>query len=227
MSGGREHSRPAWASRSPCSPCSRSSPCSASGRGARSAAAARRCRPSAAALSVYDGRSPSEPGGSSLRVLVELPRPPLADRDDLDALSEDQQRAYVHSLEREGRVAAVGARGARRGAARRGPLRPHVGRLRGDDRRVRPRLALEPRRARAAGAPLLPRDERARAGGRARPAAPSRLRDRIAILDTGGAGEGYDALDRDDDPSAGADLRSSRRETTGDALAEIVARADR
>ena len=37
---------------------------------------------------------------------------------------------------------------------------------------------------------------------------------------------GYDALDRDDDPSPGADVRSpSRRETTGDALAQIVTAA--
>ena len=69
--------------------------------------------PSAAALSVYDGRSPSEPGGSELRVLVELPRPALADRDDLDSLSEAEQRGYVRSLEREGTAlrSALGARG--------------------------------------------------------------------------------------------------------------------
>ena len=115
--------------------------------------------PSAAALSVYDGRSPSEPGNGSLRVLVELPRPPLADRDDLDALSAADQRAYVRSLEREGESlrSALGARG--RGAARRGPLRPHLGRLRRDRRHLRPRLAVEPRRARAPGPPLLSRDE--------------------------------------------------------------------
>ncbi len=46
-------------------------------------------------------------------MLVELPRPALADRDDLDSLSEAQQRAYVRSLEREGTAlrSALGARG--------------------------------------------------------------------------------------------------------------------
>ena len=69
--------------------------------------------PSKAALSVYDGRSPSEPGGGAQRVLVELPRPALAERDDLDSLSEAQQPAYVRSLEREGEAlrSALGARG--------------------------------------------------------------------------------------------------------------------
>ncbi len=69
--------------------------------------------PSAAALSVYDGRSPSEAGGSQERVLVELPRPALADRDDLDSLSPADQRAYLRSLSEEGRAlrSALGARG--------------------------------------------------------------------------------------------------------------------
>ena len=62
--------------------------------------------PSAAALSVYDGRSPSEAGGSRERVLVELPRPALADRDDLDSLSPADQRAYVRSLGARGRRCA-------------------------------------------------------------------------------------------------------------------------
>ena len=69
--------------------------------------------PSAAALSVYDGRSPSEAGGSRERVLVELPRPALAERDDLDSLSPADQRAYLRSLSEEGRAlrSALGARG--------------------------------------------------------------------------------------------------------------------
>ena len=47
------------------------------------------------------------------RVLVELPRPALADRDDLDALSPEEQRDYVRSLQREGAAlrSALGARG--------------------------------------------------------------------------------------------------------------------
>src|SRR3954454_18781257 len=69
--------------------------------------------PTAAALSVYDGRSPSEQGGSEERVLVELPRPALADRDDLDSLTPGDQRDYLRSLEDEGRAlrSALGARG--------------------------------------------------------------------------------------------------------------------
>ena len=69
--------------------------------------------PSAAALSVYDGRSPSEAGGSQERVLVELPRPALADRDDLDSLSPADQRAYLRSLAHEARAlrSALDARG--------------------------------------------------------------------------------------------------------------------
>src|SRR5438876_516058 len=51
-------------------------------------------------------------------------------------------------------------------------------------------------------------------------------RGRIAVLDTGARAPGYDAFDRDRDPAAGADPRApSRRETSGDALAEIVTAA--
>ncbi len=103
-----------------------------------------------------------------------------------------------------------------------------MGRLRGDGRLVGPRGALEPRRARAAGAALLSGHERAGPGARRAEARPrgAGLADRIAILDTGAQAPGYDALDRDDDPSPGADVRSpARRETTGDALAQIVTAA--
>ena len=153
-------------------------------------------------------------------MLVELPRPALADRDDLDSLSAADQRAYLRSLGREGTGAAVRAGRARGGAARRGHVRPDVGRLRGDRRRLRPRRALEPRRARAAGAAVLSRDERAGAGARraeAAPAVPRPAGEPIAILDTGAAAPGYDALDRDGDPAPGADPRApARRETSGD-----------
>ena len=69
--------------------------------------------PSLVALSPLDGRSPREPAGAEQRVLVELPRPALADRDDLDSLSPADQRAYLRSLSEEGRAlrSALGARG--------------------------------------------------------------------------------------------------------------------
>ena len=69
--------------------------------------------PSLVALSPLDGRSPREPVGRDQRVLVELPRPALADRDDLDALTPEEQRDYVRSLVREGAAlrSALGARG--------------------------------------------------------------------------------------------------------------------
>jgi hypothetical protein len=46
--------------------------------------------PSLVALSPLDGRSPREPTGREQRVLVALPRPPLAERDDLDSLTPEQ-----------------------------------------------------------------------------------------------------------------------------------------
>ena len=182
--------------------------------------------PSAAALSVYDGRSPSEPGNGSLRVLVELPRPPLADRDDLDALSAADQRAYVRSLEREGESlrSALDARGVElRDAVPFGRTwdgfaatvdTSDLASLSSLGVRALPVRRFYP----ATSEPVpVPRAPRAPAQPTAEPP--------IAILDTGGEGPGYDALDRDDDPSPGTDVRSSRRETSGTALAEIVAAA--
>ncbi len=182
--------------------------------------------PSAAALSVYDGRSPSEPGNGSLRVLVELPRPPLADRDDLDALSAADQRAYVRSLEREGESlrSALDARGVElRDAVPFGRTwdgfaatvdTSDLASLSSLGVRALPVRRFYP----ATSEPVpVPRAPRAPAQPTAEPP--------IAILDTGGEGPGYDALDRDDDPSPGTDVRSSRRETSGTALAEIVTAA--
>src|SRR4051812_15737612 len=69
--------------------------------------------PSLVALSPLDGRSPSEPAGAERRGLVELPRPALAERSDLDQMSAQDQREYVASLKREARAlrSALGARG--------------------------------------------------------------------------------------------------------------------
>jgi subtilase family protein len=184
--------------------------------------------PSAAALSVYDGRSPSESGGSALRVLVELPRPALADRDDLDALSEAEQRAYVRSLEREGTAlrSALGARGVE--------LRDAVPYGRTWDGFAATIDSSDLAALSSLGVRALPvrRFYPATSEPVPLPGAPKALaaapdsQTPIAILDTGADAPGYDALERDDDPSPGADVRSpSRRETTGDALAQIVTAA--
>jgi hypothetical protein len=182
--------------------------------------------PSAAALSVYDGRSPSEAGGSRERVLVELPRPALADRDDLDSLSPADQRAYLRSLSEEGRAlrSALGARGvALRDAVTFGRTwdgfaatvdASDLAALSSLGVRARPVRRFYP----ATSEPVpVPGEPRAASDGGGPP---------IAILDTGAAAPGYDTLDRDGDPSPGADPRApSRRETSGAALAAIVTAA--
>ena len=184
--------------------------------------------PSAAALSVYDGRSPSESGGNALRVLVALPRPALADRDDLEALSEAQQRAYVRSLEREGTAlrSALGARGVE--------LRDAVPFGRTWDGFAATVDSSDLAALSSLGVRALPvrrfypaTSEPVPVRGVPKPAtAVPASHDRIAVLDTGAQAPGYDALDRDDDPSPGADVRSpARRETSGDALAQIVTAA--
>ena len=183
--------------------------------------------PSAAALSVYDGRSPSEAGGSRERVLVELPRPALADRDDLDSLSPADQRAYLRSLSEEGRAlrSALGARGvALRDAVTFGRTwdgfaatvdASDLAALSSLGVRARPVRRFYPATSEPVPVPGgKPSGSAAPAGGP------------IAILDTGASAPGYDTLDRDSDPSPGADPRApSRRETSGAALAAIVTAA--
>src|SRR4051794_41193649 len=81
--------------------------------GSRSEGGGAPVAPSLVALSPLDGRSPSEPAGTERRVLVELPRPALADRSDLGQMTAQAQRDYVASLKREARAlrSALGARG--------------------------------------------------------------------------------------------------------------------
>ena len=113
--GGPSDGRPAGrdgGSPSSCSPCSASWRCWASATASRLGGGAEPVPPSAAALSVYDGRSPSEPGGSELRVLVELPRPALAERDDLD-VAERGRAARLRPLARAARGRRCGRRSAR------------------------------------------------------------------------------------------------------------------
>jgi Subtilase family len=185
--------------------------------------------PSLVALSPLDGRSPREPAGSELRVLVELPRPALADRDDLDALSPDDQRAYVRSLEREGAAlrSALGARGVDlRDAVNFGRTwdgfaatvdTSDLAALSSLGVRAQPVRRFYP--ATSEPVPVPGAAPKARA-------APSDQAP-IAVLDTGAEGAaGYDALERDGDPKPGSDARApGRQETTGTALAGVVTAA--
>ena len=193
--------------------------------------------PSAAAGSVYDGRSPSEPGDDEQRVLVELPRPALADRDDLESLSAEEQSAYVRSLEREGASlrSALGARGVE--------LRDAVSFGRTWDGFAATVDASDLASLSSLGARVLPlrrfypatsEPVPVRGAAPKLPAAPPGSQPPIAILDTGAdsrlfsgrAAPGFDALERDANATPGADPRTpSRREATGTALAEIVAAA--
>ena len=185
--------------------------------------------PSLVAVSPLDGRSPREPAGQELRVLVELPRPALADRDDLDALSPDDQRDYVKSLEREGAAlrSALGARGVElRDAVNFGRTwdgfaatvdTSDLAALSSLGVRAQPVRRFYPATSEPVPVPGDPPKGRA---------APSDQTP-IAVLDTGAEpSDGYDALDRDGDPAPEADARApGRRETTGTALAGVVTAA--
>ncbi|MEA2135498.1 MAG: serine protease AprX [Solirubrobacteraceae bacterium] len=206
--------------------------------------------PSLVALSPLDGRSPREPAGAEQRVLVELPRPALADRSDLDALTPEQQSDYVRSLVREGAAlrSALGARGV--------DLRDPVtfGRtwdgfaatVDTSDLAALSSLGVRAQPVRrfypATSEPIpLPRpggsSPASPRGGAPRPrAAPPADQAPVAVLDTGvdvrtpvlrgRAATGFDALERDANPTPGSDPRTPRRsETTGTALAGIVAAA--
>jgi hypothetical protein len=182
----------------------------------------------------YDGRSPREPSAEGTRVIVTLPRPALGAAGIADPAA---QRRYVRSLEDESAAlrSALGARGIRlsdvvtytrtfngfAATVRTGDLAdlPSLGVRAQPVRRFYP-ASSEP--ARVPGLPLpvaaLP------LGG------PS-----VAVLDTGvdpghrllanRLDPGYDAVDRDDDPSPERDPRGTRRETSGTALAGILVAA--
>jgi hypothetical protein len=188
--------------------------------------------PSLVAVAPLDGRSPRDPAGREQRVLVELPRPALAERSDLDRLTPDQQRAYLRSLERESAAlrSALGARGvALRHAVTFGRTwdgfaatvdTSDLAALSSLGVRAQPVRRFYP--AASEPVPL--------AGRAPRRAAPPAGGSPVAVLDTGvdlaGAAPGYDALDRDSDPAPGHDPRApGRRETTGTALAGLVAAA--
>ena len=172
-------------------------------------------------------------------MLVELPRPALADRDDLDALTPEEQRAYVRSLVREGAAlrSALGARGVElRDAVTFG--RTWDGFAATVDTSDLAALSSLGVRAQPVRRFYPATSEPIPVPGRApQPAAPPPAdQDPIAVLDTGAdvgtpglsgrAATGFDALARDADPAPGTDPRTPQRaETTGTALAGIVAAA--
>ncbi|HET6549357.1 MAG TPA: S8 family serine peptidase, partial [Solirubrobacter sp.] len=184
----------------------------------------------------YDGRSPLQPPGPEQRVLVQLRRPALGALEDARSMGAADQRDYVHSLRSEARTlrSALEANGV--------VLRDVVGfyrvwngfaatvstrdlaQLNSPGVRVR-----SVRRAYPASGEPVPVDgelEIPKAGLGAQPP--------VAVLDTGidskalngHAVPGYDAVDRDRDPAPGKDPGGTeRRETSGTALAGIVAAA--
>ena len=182
----------------------------------------------------YDGRSPREPSGQGTRVIVSMPRRSLAAAGITDPAD---QRDYVRSLEDESAAlrSALGARGIRlsdvvtyarafngfAATVRTADLAdlPSLGVTAQTVRRFYPATA-EPVRAPGVRAPVAA----APLGGAS-----------VAVLDSGvdathpllanRLDPGYDAVDRDDDPSPAGDPRGGRRETSGTALAGILVAA--
>ena len=183
----------------------------------------------------YDGRSPVQPAGPEQRVLVQLPRPALGELRGARAMGAEQQRVYVASLKRE----AIALRSAL--AARGVILRDVVAFFRvwdgfaatvrtGDIPRlnspgVRVRTVRRAYPASGEPVPVPGRAPIARAGPSGQPP--------VAVLDTGvdsgalagHADPGYDAVDRDRDPAPGRERGGTRSETSGTALAGILAAA--
>jgi hypothetical protein len=182
----------------------------------------------------YDGRSPREPSGEGTRVVVALPRPSLGAAGITDP---DDQRDYVRSLEDESGAlrSALGARGVRLSdvVTFTRTLNGFAATVRTSDLADLPSLGVRAQPVRrfypATSEPARPPDLRppvaaAPLGGAS-----------IAVLDSGVdpthpllAGRldpGYDAVDRDDDPTPAADPRGGRRETSGTALAGILVAA--
>lgn len=173
----------------------------------------------------YDGRSPRlAQSGGDLRVLVELTRPALGARRDLEDLSPEQRREYVSSLEDEADSlrSALEARGVRmrevtsferawNGFA--ATIRERdVARLSSLGARTRPIRRFFP----AVSEPVP--DPAALEPPAARPAGA-----KVALLAGGAPGKGYDAVDGDADPAPEADPRDvSRPEVSGTALTRVL-----
>jgi len=182
----------------------------------------------------YDGRSPREPSGRGTRVIVALPRPSLGEAAIADP---GAQREYVASLEDESAAlrSALGARGVRLNDvvtyAR--TFNGFAATVRTDDLADLPSLGVTAQPVRR----FYPATaEPARVPGMRPPTAAAPLGGAsIAVLDTGvdathpllanRLDAGYDAVDRDDDPTAAGDPRGGRREASGTALAAILVAA--
>ena len=181
----------------------------------------------------YDGRSPVQVPESEQRVLVELLRPALGELPDARAMGAEQQRVHIASLKREQIALRSGLEA--RGVVLRDVVSFYrvwngfaatvrtrdITRLTYPGSRVRTVRRAYP----ASGEPVpVPGDAPIeKAGLTAQPP--------VAVLDTGVdsnalngfADPGYDAVDRDRDPKPGTDR--GRKETSGTALAGVVARA--
>jgi hypothetical protein len=190
--------------------------------------------PSLADAVPFDGRSPREPSGRSTRVIVALPRPPLgaAGIDD-----PEDQRDYVRSLEDESGAlrSALGARGIRLSdvITFTRTFDGFAATVRTSDLADLPSLGV---RAQPVRRFYPASSEPARVAGTRAPAvAPPSGGASVAVLDSGvdrthpllggRLDPGYDAVDGDDDPAPASDPRGGRRETSGTALAGIVAAA--
>jgi hypothetical protein len=182
----------------------------------------------------FDGRSPREPSGQGTRVIVSLPRPSLGEAGIADPAD---QREYVRSLEDESGAlrSALGARGIRLSdvVTYTRTFNGFAATVRTDDLADLPSLGVTaqpvrrfyPATAEPAKVPgVLPPTAAAPLGGAS-----------VAVLDTGVDAKhpllanrldpGYDAVDRDDDPSPASDPRGGRREASGTALAGILVAA--
>jgi hypothetical protein len=182
----------------------------------------------------YDGRSPGQPAGDETRVLVQLPRKPLGELEGARAMGGEAQGVYVKSLKRE-QITLRSALQAN-GIVLRDVVSYYrvydgfaatvrtqdVGRLNSQGARVRTVRRTYP----ASGEPVPVKDARPKEKA-ASPGQPP-----VALLDTGvdltalksHMDPGYDAVDRDSDPSPGRDpAGTGRREASGTAMAGILA----
>jgi len=182
----------------------------------------------------FDGRSPREPSGRGTRVIVALPRPALGAAGIADL---GDQRAYVRSLEDESGAlrSALGARGIRLSdvITFTRTFDGFAATVRTSDLADLPSLGV---RAQPVRRFYPASSERARIPGMRPPAAAAPLGGAsVAVLDTGvdashpllegRLDRGYDAVDGDDDPAPASDPRGGRRESSGTALAGILAAA--
>jgi len=182
----------------------------------------------------FDGRSPREPSGEGTRVIVALPRPALGAARISDPRD---QRDYVRSLEDESGAlrSALDARGIRLSdvVTFTRTFNGFAATVRTSDLADLPSLGV---RAQPVRRFYPASSEPARVPGLRLPIAAAPLGGAsVAVLDSGvdpghpllsgRLDPGYDAVDRDEDPSPPTDPRGARRETSGTALAGILVAA--